>query len=32
VTLASISEKVSAGIPLSFDDGVALFREPDLLC
>jgi aminodeoxyfutalosine synthase len=31
VTLASISEKVSAGIPLSFDDGVALFREPDLL-
>ena len=31
VTLASISEKVGAGIPLSFDDGVALFREPDLL-
>ena len=31
MTLASISEKVSAGIPLSFDDGVALFREPDLL-
>jgi aminodeoxyfutalosine synthase len=31
VTLASISEKLSAGIPLSFDDGVALFREPDLL-
>jgi aminodeoxyfutalosine synthase len=31
VTVASISEKVSAGIPLSFDDGVELFREPDLL-
>jgi aminodeoxyfutalosine synthase len=31
VTLATISEKVNAGIPLSFDDGVALFREPDLL-
>jgi aminodeoxyfutalosine synthase len=31
VTLASIFEKVNAGIPLSFDDGVALFREPDLL-
>jgi aminodeoxyfutalosine synthase len=31
VTLTSISERVNAGIPLSFDDGVALFREPDLL-
>ena len=31
MTLASISERVNAGIPLSFDDGVALFREPDLL-
>jgi aminodeoxyfutalosine synthase len=31
VTFATISEKVTAGIPLSFDDGVALFREPDLL-
>ena len=31
MTLASISEKVNAGIPLSLDDGVALFREPDLL-
>jgi len=31
VTLASIAEKVNAGIPLSFDDGVALFREPGLL-
>jgi putative menaquinone biosynthesis protein, SCO4494 family len=31
VTFGAISEKVSAGIPLSFDDGVALFREPDLL-
>jgi len=31
VTFGAISAKVSAGIPLSFDDGVALFREPDLL-
>jgi len=31
VTFGAISEKVSAGIPLSFEDGVALFREPDLL-
>jgi aminodeoxyfutalosine synthase len=31
VTFGAISEKVSAGIPLSFDDGVALFCEPDLL-
>ena len=31
MTFGAISEKVSAGIPLSFDDGVALFREPDLL-
>jgi len=31
VTLTPISERVNAGIPLSFDDGVALFREPDLL-
>jgi aminodeoxyfutalosine synthase len=31
VSFASISEQVNAGIPLSFDDGVALFREPDLL-
>ena len=31
MTLASISEKVNAGIPLSFDDGLTLFREPDLL-
>jgi aminodeoxyfutalosine synthase len=31
VTLASISEKVNAGVPLSLDDGLALFREPDLL-
>ena len=31
MTFASISERVNAGIPLSFDDGVALFREPDLL-
>jgi aminodeoxyfutalosine synthase len=31
VTLTSISEKVNAGVPLSFEDGVALFHEPDLL-
>ena len=31
MTFASISERVTAGFPLSFDDGVALFREPDLL-
>ena len=31
MTFGAISAKVSAGIPLSFDDGVALFREPDLL-
>ena len=31
MTFGAISEKVSAGIPLSFEDGVALFREPDLL-
>ena len=31
MTFGAISEKVSAGLPLSFDDGVALFREPDLL-
>ena len=31
MTFGAISAKVSAGIPLSFDDGVAIFREPDLL-
>jgi aminodeoxyfutalosine synthase len=31
VTFASISEKVNAGVSLAFEDGVALFREPDLL-
>ena len=31
MTLASVSEKVNAGVPLSFEDGVALFRAPDLL-
>jgi aminodeoxyfutalosine synthase len=31
VTFGAISEKISAGIPLSLEDGVALFREPDLL-
>jgi aminodeoxyfutalosine synthase len=31
VTLELVSEKLRAGIPLSFEDGIALFREPDLL-
>jgi aminodeoxyfutalosine synthase len=31
VTFTAISGKVNAGIPLSFDDGLTLFREPDLL-
>ena len=31
MTLASISEKVNAGVPLSLEDGLALFGEPDLL-
>jgi aminodeoxyfutalosine synthase len=31
VILASVSEKVNAGVPLSFEDGVTLFRAPDLL-
>jgi aminodeoxyfutalosine synthase len=31
VSFASISEKLDAGVPLSLDDGLALFREPDLL-
>lgn len=31
MTFGAISEKISAGIPLSLEDGVALFREPDLL-
>ena len=31
VSLQSISEKVFSGVPLDFDDGVALFHEPDLL-
>ena len=31
MTFESISEKTKAGAPLSFEDGVALFREPDLL-
>jgi aminodeoxyfutalosine synthase len=31
VTPVSLGEKLHAEVPLSFEDGVALFREPDLL-
>ena len=31
VTLKPIADKVLAGERLSFEDGVALFRSPDLL-
>jgi len=31
VSLADLSEKLDAGVPLTFADGLALFREPDLL-